>query len=950
MAPPEKSGSNFYDPPPPIPSYDEAVAASGQAAWPPPHSPTDDRTQDEIEGQSLLSAHRPFQMSGSQPRGYRQPTVETDESGNSDDDDDDDDDDSLFDFDGAGADADPEAVHVRREMQQMEMMDPETGTDGAPSRSSSWGKRISFFPLSLSGWRSRFGNWRLPLPRFRIRVGRDRDSVTNDPRRPRGAGGDGEMVDPDRVSGPRWAPLFRLPDGSSRLLVLQLMGRLFAIMLILGFLYLIFMSDIFAGMARRMGSQMFDPESVRMHIQSSVSPQNMRATLQHFSGYAHMAGTEGDYALAIDTKNLFEEYGLEGVAVDEYQVYLNYPHKDGRAVEILDADGKPVWKALLEEEELGGETAGRQTYAFHGHSKAGDVRGPLIYANYGSREDFKALHDSGIDTHGAIALVRYYGTEGDRALKIKAAELAGFAGCLIYGDPADDGFVRGETAPKGRFMPADGVQRGSVSLMPWVVGDVLTPGWGSKPNMPRMKVGQTPGLVKIPSLPLAWRDAQVLLQHIRGMGQKVPTGWAGGVPDMGAWWTGNLSSPVVRLRNEQDENEKQAIWNVYGRIDGVEQGDKRIMIGNHRDAWGFGAADPGSGTAVMLEVARIFGGLLQRGWRPLRTIEFMSWDAEEYNLIGSTEYVEQNDAALREHGLAYINLDTAVTGDTFRAAGSPVFRKLLLQVLHRVGDPHLNASLLDLWDRRGGRLDGLGAGSDYVAFQDIVGTSSLDLRFASDEDDRAPARAKAFPYHSSHDNFAWMDRVGDPGFVYHGLLAQVLGLLVVELADRPVLPFDMAAYAEALPRWATALADWADGKSAKRPAAPPPPPPDLGPVRAAADEAAKRLREFEKWERVWENSVVQANGWEPAGLGKQRCEYNARMAAFESDLLDAEGIPGRKQFKHVVFGPALWSGYDAAYFPGVRDTVAAGDWAVANRTATRVAATLRAAAANLVMG
>ncbi|KAI0126053.1 hypothetical protein BJ170DRAFT_657243 [Xylariales sp. AK1849] len=892
---------------PPIPTYDEAThGSSSNADWQPPRSPIDSRPNSEREAQSLLTSSQLRPSDRRIPAGYRPPHVETD------------DEDSQWSLASDDED-DPEDPHLRREMQELEIEDP---LNGSSSRSSSlWHKRIG---LSLPQWR-----WRWPIPRLTVRLPRASDGANTSTTQPDSDG--------SNTTTRRW----RLPklDMTSSA-VLLLIARVLAILLVLGFLYLLFVSDLFSNMSRRIGGQMFDPESVRKHVQNSIDPRRMRDTLKHFTSYAHIAGTEGDYALAMDVRNAFLKSGLEDVTVDEYYVYLNYPKAGGRAVEILSEDGtKATWSAKIEEDEVGGETAGRQTFVFHGHSKSGDVRGPLIYANYGSREDFKRLADSGIDTTGAIALVRYYGAQGDRALKVKAAELAGFAGCIIYSDPADDGFLKGETAPNGRFMPADGVQRGAVSLMSWVVGDVLTPGWASKKGEPREKTTQTKGLVQIPSIPLAWRDAKILLQHLEGFGYRCPEEWQGGVPDVD-WWSGNSSSPIVRLKNEQDEDEQQPIWNIYGKIAGVEQNEKAIIIGNHRDAWNFGATDPGSGTAVMLEVARVFGDLVARGWRPLRTIEFMSWDAEEYNLIGSTEFVENNLDYLRKDAFAYLNLDSAVSGNEFHSAGSPMFNKLLYKVLDRVHDPFRNASLRTLWDERGGELEGLGAGSDYVAFQDIAGTSSIDLRFGGD----------LYPYHSSYDNFDWMSRVGDPDFIYHALLGQVLSLLVLELADRPVLPFDLAEYALALGRYLGDLWKWGEENGANRDDKTKL---DLNPVRNAIKEVEEAVAKFGNWEAEWEQSVLSSNGWEPTGLGRQRCEYNSRMAAFETGLLDLEfggGIPNRTQFVHVVFGPQLWSGYDEAFFPAIRDAVDAQDWGLAQKITDKTALIISAAASALLKG
>lgn len=248
------------------------------------------------------------------------------------------------------------------------------------------------------------------------------------------------------------------------------------------------------------------------------------------------------------------------------------------------------------------------------------------YANFGSRDDFKHLENQGINMTGSIALVRYYGSATDRAQKVRAAELAGAIGCVIYSDPAEDGFLQGPVYPEGRYMPQDGVQRGSVAMTSWIVGDPLSPGWASLPEEQRRDSKENnPALNNIPSIPLAWRDAQKLLQALKGHGMRLDDGWGkGGVPDV-EWWSGDQTSPIVHLRNEQDEVERRPIYNVLGTITGIEQPEKSIIVGNHYDSWCFGAGDPSGGTAVLLEVVRIFGELRKVGWRPLRSIEFAAW-------------------------------------------------------------------------------------------------------------------------------------------------------------------------------------------------------------------------------------------------------------------------------------------------------------------------------------
>lgn len=907
----------------PIPTYEEATGSSAT-----PSLPHINEASTTTERQGLLGV-------GPAPRvpvptrraGYRPPPTEDRSSARS----------SLDDEDLSpwinrssedGGRRNSEEADVRAEMEEMELLDP---TPPASRLRESWTKGLHSISHRLSALNLPF-DFRIQLPRL------------------------------------------RMPEMGAGLYII--LARIFAVFLVMGLAYLLFVSDLFTGAAQRMTSQMYDPESVRVYVQREADARRIRKDLEYLTSFDHVAGTQGDYVLAQYMEAEFVKADLENVYMEEFGVYLNYPRAGGRKVAIVGPDGQVKWEAKIEEEIAYPDTkegkARQQTPVFHGHSKSGNATGPLIYANYGSREDFQKLHDSGIETTGAIALVRYYGSQGDRALKVKAAELAGFVGCLIYSDPADDGFLKGAAYPDGRYMPADGVQRGAVSLMSWVVGDVLTPGWASVPGAERVSKENNPGLNNIPSIPLAWRDAQMLLQSLKGFGNQVPSEWQGGVPDVPEWWTGNLSSPTVYLQNEQDEVEEQPIWNVVGQFSGIEQNTKKIIVGNHRDSWVFGASDPGSGTAVMLEVIRIFGSLKELGWRPLRTIEFASWDGEEYNLIGSTEHVESNMESLRNDGYAYLNVDVAVNGPDFRAAASPLFKKVLLRVLDRVSDPHVNQTLRQIWDGKNQQLDGLGAGSDYVAFQDMAGTSSLDFGF----------EGPPYPYHSAYDNFEWMSRFGDPDFLYHQTLAQIWALLILELADRQVLPFDMGAYSSSLTQYVMDLENWAQGKGANQEghAAL-----SMEPLRSAVLQFQKDAQAFEKWEEEWATVVFSGGGFENAVMGAHRMSHNNRMANFETHLLDLEKgggvsfscsldppfraaqplqpspssrfvypltlspqLPGREQFKHILFAPQKWSGYDEAFFPSVRDAVDEGDWVAAQAAVDKCARILSKASHKLV--
>jgi N-acetylated-alpha-linked acidic dipeptidase len=614
-----------------------------------------------------------------------------------------------------------------------------------------------------------------------------------------------------------------------------------------------------------------------------------------------------------------------------------------------------------------------------------------VYCNYGSKADYKRMYDSGIDIKGSIALVKYYGDQGDRALKVKAAEEWGVKGVLIYSDPADDGFLRGQPWPEGRWRPADGVQRGTVGLSSWIAGDVLTPGWPSTEDANRISKDDNPGLVNIPSLPLSWRDAQKLLQSLKGHGQELPDEWHGGVPDV-EWWSGDQTSPVVNLKNEQDEIEKQPIYNLVGSIEGIETSQKKVIVGNHRDSWCFGSGDPGSGTAVMLEVIDIFKHLRMQGWRPLRTIEFISWDAEEYNLIGSTEHVENYMDELRRDGVAYLNVDVGVVGQNFWAAASPLFKDALYRVLGRINDPVRNDTLLNLWKNDHTQIQALNAGSDYLSFQTMSGTSSIDFGFGSLQDE-------SYPYHSCYETFEWMMKFGDPGLQYHQLLAQVWVLLIIELSGEMILRLDVNEYANAVASYIDDLQKYSETKGA-------PWADEKGNGGFKLDdlwESSKLLIEkathFSNWESWWDMEFYGRGGLETNALALQRILHNEKASDFETNLLDIpdsetqhhgvggfftalihsglgtshnktdsqggdgngegevevqhstageNGIKGREQFKHVVLGPRKWQGYEGDTFPHVRDAIEDQDWIGAQERVDAAAKVIKRAAERLV--
>ncbi|KAJ5294573.1 hypothetical protein PENANT_c006G04755 [Penicillium antarcticum] len=808
-------------------------------------------------------------------RGYHPPTVESARS-------------SLDDLDSEASHSDRGSTdELRRELDQMDVDDSASSSLTGRSRlGHRFSKQLSSLTRTLSAIQRPFQRY-MPSFRFTINLGDARA---------------------------------RFQDQGCIMML-----RLFALLLVVALVYVFFIADIFNINSRMVMGQSYSSASVENFVQGHINETNIAENLRRVTNYTHIAGTEGSFVLSQWIEQEFHKAGFDEVTREEFQVYLNYPRQDGRKVAIIDPPNL-AWEAKLEEDNA-------KDLVFHGHSKSGNVTGPLVYANFGSRDDFKALAEKGIDLKGSIALVRYYGTETDRALKIKAAELAGAVGCIIYSDPAEDGFVKGPAYPEGRYMPSDGVQRGGVSMMSQVVGDVLSPGFASTPGEKhRLAPEESTGLPKIPSLPLAWRDAQHLLQGLNGHGSKVPKEWVGGVPEVKEWWTGDQNSPVVHLMNLQDEVERQPIYNIHGRILGMDERDKKIIVGNHRDSWCMGSVDPGSGTAAFLEVVRAFGELLTYGWRPLRTIEFVSWDAEEYNLIGSTEHVENEIEELRANAFAYLNVDVGVSGSKFRVSASPVFERTVTQILGRLSDPYANATLKDLWEKRGSKIEPLGAGSDYVAFQDIAGTSSIDFGF----------EGEPFPYHSCYESYDWMVQNADPDFQYHKILAQFWGLLLLDLSENPMLPFDVEAYGTSVTGWVKDLNEFAKSKKAEV---------NMEPMFKAAAELQANTARFQSWNKIWHDTVWGLGGYESNVMAVQRVNHNARMASLDTNLLDLEeggGVPNRTQFRHVIFGPELWSGYDAALFPAIVDSINTGNWTLTQYWIDRVANTIHTASDKLL--
>src|SRR5580698_8623644 len=404
----------------------------------------------------------------------------------------------------------------------------------------------------------------------------------------------------------------------------------------------------------------------------------------------HMAGTPEDKATADYVAQKFRDAGLDTEIV-EYRVWMNYPAEI--RVDVTAPAGVTM-HGPTREHVVGDpfQDDPRVVTPFNSMSPSGDVETEVVYANYGSPDDFQKLEQMKIDVRGKIVLVRY--GQNFRGVKAFVAQEHGAAGVLIYSDPSDDGWRHGDKYPQGPWRPDTGVQRGSIGYMFQFPGDPTTPGIASVPSLPdskRTPPDQSTQLPKIPTTPISYADAWPILEHLGGPDS--PREWQGSLP-----FTYHVGPGPVKVKMHlKQDYQFRTIWDVIGRIPGSEASNEWVVAGNHRDAWVYGAVDPNSGTAAMLESVHGIGELLKSGWRPKRTLIFASWDGEEEGLMGSTEWVEQHESEM-ENAAAYFNMDVGVSGPKFGASAVPSLKQFVRDVTKVVPSPK-GGTVYEAWKK-----------------------------------------------------------------------------------------------------------------------------------------------------------------------------------------------------------------------------------------------------------
>jgi N-acetylated-alpha-linked acidic dipeptidase len=654
-------------------------------------------------------------------------------------------------------------------------------------------------------------------------------------------------------------------------------------------------------------------------------PATAREELRRLTAEAHIAGSPEDYETAVYVRDQMRSFGLQS-ELREYQVLLPYPRTPS-IVELV----APRRERLQVREDVVAQdptsSSRKIVPLYNGYGASGDITAPLVYVNYGLPNDYEALSKAGVEVKGKIAIARY--GNSFRGVKAKVAEEHGAIGLIIYSDPADDGYAQGDVYPNGPWRPESSAQRGSVQFLFIHPGDPLTPGAPSIAGTPRLKKEEATNLPHIPVQPISYGDARRLLQPLRGPLR--PDGFQGALPF--PYHVGGNNDVRVHLKTNIEFVTK-TIWNVITRIDGNVEPDRWIVLGNHRDAWVFGAVDPNSGTTAMIELGRGLGRLLKSGWKPRRSLVLCSWDAEEQGLIGSTEWAEENASELREKAVAYLNMDAAVSGPNFGASSVPSLWKLIYGAAQDVRDPKTGKSVYTAWrdrvwenapedrryDARGNerqvtqpRIGALGSGSDYTPFLQHLGVPSLDMSFGGDYG----------VYHSAYDSFYWMAKFGDPTFQYHVAAAQIWGTVALRLANSNALPFDYTDYANQLREFANQTASLANRRK----------------MANAFDEQAmlKAVDRFADEAEKIDKRRIDLEKNEPNSQSAERLRrINDALMQAERAFIDDRGLRGRTWYRHQVYAPGFYTGYAALPLPDLRQAIEDGRAADAKESAMRI--------------
>jgi len=707
-------------------------------------------------------------------------------------------------------------------------------------------------------------------------------------------------------------------------------------------------------------------------LRAIPDPANLREYMRRLSARPHHVGSPYDKDNAEWILVHFKEWGWDA-HIERFDVLFPTPK-----VRVLEMLAPTKFTAKLEEPALAVDPTSNQKAeqlpTYNAYSIDGDVTGPLVFVNYGLPEDYEKLDRLGISVKGAIVIAKYL--HSWRGVKPKVAAEHGAIGCLIYSEPQDDGYTHDNVFPQGPMRPSDGVQRGSVmdfaSNSP---GDPLTPGVGATPDAKRLALKDAKSITKIPVLPISYGDAQPLLAALAG--PMSPEAWRGSLPIPYHVGPGPAQ---VHLKVAFNWDIKP-VYDVIAKIRGSVAPDEWIIRGNHHDGWVNGAWDPISGQASLLEEARALGLLVKQGWKPRRTIIYTAWDGEEPMLLGSTEWAETHADELREHAAVYINSDSNDRG-VLNMGGSHSLEQFINGVARDIEDPETKMTVWqraqltkiaeaksdddrnelrkelrkELRQRADLRINALGSGTDFTAYLDHLGIATLDLEYGGEDEEGI--------YHSIYDDFYWYTHFADTDFVYGRALAQTVGTSVMRLADAEVLPFDFVDLADTVEMYTKNLEKLLADKQEeirernqeldeglfkatfdpRRPTVAPareevPPHLNFAPMQNAVDSLTRSAKHYQ-----------QALAQKQASLGDDAMAaklsaLNRELMESERRLTNADGLPRRPWYQHLLYAPGVYTGYGVKTVPGVREGIELKRYPEAEQEIVRVSKALEDEAA-----
>ena len=669
---------------------------------------------------------------------------------------------------------------------------------------------------------------------------------------------------------------------------------------------------------------------------AGLSAPTIGETIKELSAYPHNLGSPGSKAVAEKILQKYKSYGLDA-HIETYTVL--YPTPKTRVLELT---GPTKYSALLKEQPVAGDaTSGQanQLPTFNAWSADGDVTGQLVFVNYGLPDDYDRLAKLGIDVKGKIVIAKY--GRSWRGIKPKVAYEHGAIGCIIYSDPADDGYSAGDVYPKGAYKNEYGVQRGSVMDMVIYPGDPLTPGIGATKDAKRLDRKDAATILKIPVLPISYHDAQPLLAALDGT--VAPRDWQGGLP-----LTYHIGPGLATVHLKLEFNwDMVPAYDVIAKIKGSVWPDEWVMRGNHHDAWVNGASDPISGQSAMLDEAKALGDLLKTGWRPKRTIVYCSWDGEEPGLVGSTEFAEAHDKELQQKAVVYINSDSNGRG-FYGGGGSQALENFMDEVTQNITDPETNVSVFDrkkaaelvhagsakdkrdILDRKGDRLESLGSGSDYSSFLQHLGITTLDLGYGGEDG--------GGEYHSIYDSFDDYRRFKDPTFIYGVALSKTAGHAILRMADADLLPFDFRSLQATIDKYAKELSDLTDNmrestvlenqliKANDFTLAADPTKHEQPPVAKADVPKLDFTALKTALDSLKKSAGKLAITWAAASqTGADHDKLNRILYHAEQQLLN-DGLPRRPWYRHSIYAPGFYTGYGVKTLPGIREAIEQRNW------------------------